>query len=117
MNADNKSIRPAQPETQAEAISKQPWRSAAEAYAERKRSVEKLELAPLPPTGDVPAQLLNSLVLDLELPISSTNGLNNMNVQTIRDLIGTPEVKLVRVLGKRRFKELQDKLSELGIMP
>ena len=117
MNADNKSIRPAPPETQSEAIAKQHWCSAAEAYAQSDRRVKKVELAPWPPTGDVPRELLDLRVAELELPIHQMMALSNINVQTIRDLIAQPEANLVRVLGKRRLKEIQDKLRELGIMP
>lgn len=79
--------------------------------------MEKIELAPWPPTGDVPRELLDCPVTELQLPVHMMMALSNINVQTIRDLIAQPETNLVRVLGKRRLKEIQDKLSELGIMP
>jgi DNA-directed RNA polymerase alpha subunit len=65
----------------------------------------------------VPSELLDRRVAELELPIHMMNALSNINVQTIRDLIAQPEANLVRALGKRRLKEIQDKLRELGIMP
>jgi hypothetical protein len=43
------------------------------------------------------------------------NALNNMNVQTIRDLIGTPKNILQRTLGKRRLGDVEEKLKDLGI--
>ena len=95
----------------------QPHRSAEEAYAGYLRMVKRVELAPWPPTGDVPRELLDRRVAELELPIHMMNALSNINVQTIRDLIAQPEANLVRALGKRRLKEIQDKLRELGIMP
>lgn len=79
--------------------------------------VKRVEVAPWPPTGEVPRELLDRRVEELGLPIHMMNALNNINVQTIRDLIAQPESNLVGVLGKRRLREIQDKLSELSIMP
>lgn len=80
------------------------------------RDQQEPELPVWPPKGKLPSKLSKIQVTQLEFPLHIVNALNSIDVHTIRDLIATPETSLVRILGKRRFKDIQDKLKEFGVV-
>lgn len=60
-------------------------------------------------------KLLAMNVTELELRLSTMSALGIKNIHTIRDLVKTTEAQLIKMMGKRRTKELQLKLEQLGL--
>jgi DNA-directed RNA polymerase alpha subunit len=73
-----------------------------------------MKFADWPPQGTFPERLLDSPVTELELPVSLMNTLNNMNIQSIRDLLAQPEKALLKALGTGRLRQIQERFQELG---
>ena len=59
-------------------------------------------------------QLLAFHITEIEFPTHICNLLLNHDVNTVGDLVKTPESKLRKYVGDRRFAQVEDKILKLG---
>ena len=68
-------------------------------------------------TGEVVSKSSNMIIEDLDLSVRSYNCLKRAGIQTVEELTQKTEDEMLRVrnLGKKSFKEVKEKIYELGL--
>ena len=68
-------------------------------------------------TGEVVTKSSNMIIEDLDLSVRSYNCLKRAGIQTVEELTQKTEDEMLRVrnLGKKSFKEVKEKIYELGM--
>lgn len=77
---------------------------------------EDLESVIAEPEVEEESKIASMMLEDLDLSVRSYNCLKRASIQTVEELVNKTEEELMKVrnLGKKSFKEVKDKVEELG---